>query len=198
MNYQSLYELLLDRMARDDVSKTVYNSFLETIESEVKTNIDLNKLYTVATLPIANGGILLPADFKHGVVVKVGDSVLTYMAPEAFERNRDNGGSFTIKAGFMALSGNVSETEATIEYYAKLLPLSETVQDNRVIREYPNIYLYGALWQGYDYIQDEAKAGKYEVLFKEALEKAEYASSHEEHSGSQLVMQGDNTLYWGQ
>jgi hypothetical protein len=62
-----------------------------------------------------------------------------------------------------------SDYTVEIQYYEKPLPLSSSNTTNSILTNYPNIYLFGALWALYIFASEEEKAEYQYTKFMDAI-----------------------------
>ena len=143
---------------------------LETREQEKRSQ---------ATLTAGDEYILLPNDFREVREVKINASptrVLTYYSPAALDSMYSSNSQgmpegYSIVGLEMKLrpipdSAYVSE----IVYIGSLPNISNITTPTLFIRS-PDLYLYGALAEGYAYLLDEARAAQYDQKFTRILEE---------------------------
>jgi hypothetical protein len=73
----------------------------------------------------------------------------------------------------------------TVNYYAKLTPLSVSNPTNWLLTEAPDVYLYGSLLQTIPYTQDEGLAAVWGAAYQAALESLG-AADHDRWSRAQM------------
>lgn len=194
MNYNSLYTTVIDYLARDDISETIFNVWLRTIESELNSKLTTWNEYVEFSGVLKDNRVELPDDYKQGIVTKIGDSlvrVLQYKQPQFFEETRDVYGYYTMKNNELVVSGGYPETEITIDYNRKIVPLSKTKPENYISKEYSGLYLYGLLREAYNWVQDYEKSEQNNLRYREIIDDVNYQGVMKSASGSQLVIRTD-------
>ncbi len=200
MNYQALYNNVLDYLARDDISFGLFDTWLRIVEKKLNARLMSNADYTTYHTTLNNGSVTLPADFKQGTITKIGngDIVLQYRTPQAFEEKRNVIGYFTIKNNQLMVSGNVGGAEVTIEYNKKIEPLSSQNPENNISSNYPDLYLSGVLKEASLWSKDANMGQLHTANFESSLSEANADSVAMAISGSQLVMAPDIDYLRGQ
>lgn len=200
MNYQNLYNCVIDYLARDDVSYGLFDTWLRIVEKKLNARLTACTDYTIWRTRLENGSVKLPDDFKQGTITKMGDqaAVLQYCPPQSFEEKRDIPGYFTIKNDRLYVSGNIGGCGITLEYDRRITPLTQDAPENDVSRCYPDLYLFGVLKEAGIWAKDAGAIQAYAGHFEEALHEANAQSTASAVSGSQLVMVSDLTYIGGQ
>ncbi len=200
MNYQNLYNNVLDYLARDDISFGLFDVWLRIVEKKLNARLTSCGDYTVYRTTIEDGSVELPSDFKQGTITKIGDGdfILQYQPPQSYEEKRDTSGYFTIKNNRMYISGNLGNQAVTIEYNRKITPLTSENSENEVSANYPDLYLSGVLKEAALWAKDSTMGQLHTANFEEALNEANINSVAMAVSGSQLVMAADIDYIRGQ
>lgn len=81
----------------------------------------------------------------------------------------------------------------TIQYliHKTATPLSGSTATNVLFPRYNYLYLYAALIEAWNYLEDEAQVQKYEALYKRFLAIAKAEDDMDRHSGSTLRIRSD-------
>lgn len=191
MDYGSLKGTVLDWIARQDISDSVFEGFTTIVEQTIAAELrcyDLEGTYVDEIESPEDSGfcsITLPADFREARVVSVGDKPLMYIEPQRFLSNEYNGG-FTIVAGKMLFGRSAGSGKVSVIYYKRVPHINLENLTNAIIEKYPNVYLFGCLREAYSYISDNDKASLYDTRFTRALEEAKYDADTGAYSGSVL------------
>lgn len=82
----------------------------------------------------------------------------------------------------------------TIQYliYKNPTALSGSTATNTLFPRYNYLYLYAALIEAFNYLEDEAQVQKYEALYKRFLSMAKAEDEMDRHSGSTLRVRHDS------
>lgn len=179
-NYAELQTAVANFMARSDLTSQIPD-FITMAESRMSRELETREQEkrSQATLTAGDEYILLPNDFREVREVKINASptrVLTYYSPSALDTMYSSNGQgmpegYSIVGLEMKLrpipdSAYVSE----IVYIGSLPNISAVTTPTLFIRS-PDLYLYGALAEGYAYLLDEARAAQYDQKFTRILEE---------------------------
>ena len=98
------------------------------------------------------------------------------------DKQVDMNGATTGTPKWVAVVGATNNTEnfrfspppgqtltATIEYYARLTFFANDAATNWVLTDYPNLYLFGALYHGYTYLQNPQSADQMKSRYDQHL-----------------------------
>lgn len=193
MDYASLKSTVLDWLARQDISDTVFEGFVtiveQTISAELKC-LDVEDTYAaVPSVDVSTGFsyVPLPKDFREARVVMVDDKPIFYIEPQKFLSDQYNSG-FTIVGNKMLFGkGNLSEHAVTIIYYTRVPHININNLKNSIIEKYPNVYLFGCLREAYSYVSDIDKSSVMDTRFQRAIEEARFDADTSAYSGSVLT-----------
>ena len=193
MDYASLKSTVLDWLARQDISDTVFESFVTIVEQTISAELkcfDVEDTYAaVPTVDISTGAsfIPLPNNFREARVVMVDDKPIYYIEPQKFLTDKYNNG-FTIVGNKMLFGGgNSSEHAVTVVYYKRVPHINLVNLKNSIIEKYPNVYLFGCLREAYSYISDIDKSSVMDTRFQRAIEEARFDADTSAYSGSVLT-----------
>lgn len=179
-NYAELQTAVANFMARSDLTSQIPD-FITMAESRMSRELETREQEkrSQATLTAGDEYILLPNDFREVREVKINASptrVLSYYSPAALDSMYSSNGQgmpegYSIVGLEMKLrpipdSAYVSE----IVYIGSLPNISAVTTPTLFIRS-PDLYLYGALAEGYAYLLDEARAAQYDQKFTRILEE---------------------------
>lgn len=192
MDYASLKSTVLDWLARQDISDTVFESFVTIVEQTISAELkcfDTEKMLTAVPTNTELGfsAVELPKDFREARVVMYANDPLLYIEPQKFIENKDNGG-FTIVGGKVLLGNGVSGNGSlVIVYYTRVPHINLKNMTNAIIEKYPNIYLFGCLREAYSYISDLEKSSLMDTRLERAIEEARMDADTSAYSGSVLT-----------
>jgi len=179
-SYADLQSSIANFMARSDLT-TQIPEFIQLAESRMSRELETREQEkrSQATLTAGDEYILLPNDFREVREVKINASptrVLTYYSPAALDSMYSSNGEgmpegYSIVGLEMKLRP-IPDSAYTSEiiYIGSLPSLSATVTPTLFLRS-PDLYLYGALSEGYSYLLDEARAAQYDQKFTRILEE---------------------------
>lgn len=198
INYTKLRSTVNDFLARDDISKTAIDTFIDIIEADITASFSPKELDAFVDLPVQEGNyITLPDDYKAARVVTVGDSKpILQIDPQSFFENQHNPYLTTI-GDRMYFGGQITGSSCRMLYSRRLTPLY--VKEANVISTlYPSLYVFGCLKEAAAYIDDKQKQATYEAKYAEALENCAVDADQSRYAGSRLVSHTVNTLLEGQ
>lgn len=76
---------------------------------------------------------------------------------------------------------------AEIVYYNALVPLSDTNPTNEVLRDDPDVYLFGSLMQAAPYLKDDERIPVWEAKFQRGLDQIEVQGQRRESASLQPI-----------
>ena len=179
-NYAELKTAVANFMARSDLTSQIPD-FITMAESRISRELETREQEkrSQATLVAGDEYILLPNDFREVREVKINASptrVLTYYSPSALDSMYSSNGEgmpegYSI-VGLELKMRPIPDAAYTQEivYIGSLPNISNTTTPILFTRS-PDLYLYGALAEGYAYLLDEARAAQYDQKFTRILEE---------------------------
>jgi hypothetical protein len=179
-NYAELKTAVANFMARSDLTNQIPD-FITMAESRMSRELETREQEkrSQATLVAGDEYILLPNDFREVREVKINASptrVLTYYSPSALDSMYSSNGQgmpegYSI-VGLELKMRPIPDAAYTQEivYIGSLPNISNTTTPILFTRS-PDLYLYGALAEGYAYLLDEARAAQYDQKFTRILEE---------------------------
>jgi len=179
-NYAELQAAVANFMARSDLSNQIPD-FIQMAESRMSRELETREQEkrSQATLTAGDEYILLPNDFREVREVKINASpirVLTYYSPSALDSMYSSNGQgmpegYSI-VGLEMKMRPIPDSAYTSEIvYIGSLPNISAVTTPILFTRSPDLYLYGALAEGYAYLLDEARAAQYDQKFTRILEE---------------------------
>jgi len=179
-SYSDLQTSIANFMARSDLTLQI-PEFIQLAESRMSRELETREQEkrSQATLTAGDEYILLPTDLREVREVKLNTSptkVLAYFSPSGLDSQYSSNGQgkpegYSIVGLEMKLRPIPDAAyTAEIVYIGSLPSLSATVTPTLFLRS-PDLYLYGALSEGYSYLLDEARAAQYDQKFTRILEE---------------------------
>lgn len=182
-NYDNLKTTIINFSGRDDLSQVI-GDFITLAESNFYANsisplrirsMEANNEYSLST---SSRFLALPTDFleMRSARITVGDykPKLMPVTPNNMDILPGTGipSRFTVtdQIEFNILP-DIAYT-VSFQYYNKLTALSDANTTNDILTNHPNIYLYGALTELYNYSSEEEKATYNNKLFIDAINGA--------------------------
>lgn len=180
-NYTELQASIASWMERDNLS-AVIPDFIALAEAEMNTVIRARQNTAMASITVApvTGYADLPADFRQVRTIRLTNSPTFDLESVSIDRMSELL-SIEAQAGqpeAYAIDGErirfyptpSSDVPAVMHYYALIPALSDTTATNWVLKQYPTVYLNGALKYGFAYHDDTENETKYAAKFNAALE----------------------------
>lgn len=211
-NYSELKTAVAAWMARSDLTSNL-DDFIDLCESRISYGgtapYESEPLRILGTeqanedITISSQTTSLPTGFLNATALYLNTSTkrdLDYFTPDRFwQTNAARSGNtgtpeiYTYQGTnlIVAPSPDVSYT-GKITYNKKLDPLSDAATTNWVITNYPNVYLYGSLFESSLYIKDYEEADRWFALYKSAIDGVNDQDKTARHSGSSLIVRVDH------
>mgnify|MGYP000539547100 FL=1 len=179
-NYAELQTAIANFMARSDLTSQIPD-FITMAEARMSRELETREQEkrSQATLTAGDEYILLPNDFREVREVKINASptrVLSYYSPSALDSMYSSNGQ-GMPEGYSIVGLEMklrpipdSAYTSEIVYIGSLPNISNITTPTLFIRS-PDLYLYGALAEGYAYLLDEARAAQYDQKFTRILEE---------------------------
>lgn len=195
-SYTDLKAAVADYLERSDFTSQI-ETFIQLAESRLSRELDVRTEETEASISSTPGSrfLDLPPDFRVARTlwidrgagryelenVPVGKIPVTPVNGEplfwsidgttiAFERAADQAYTFILRyLAFLDIASNSAPTSFW-------LLLSNGQPANYVLTNYPDLYLFGAMIEAGDYLQDDNMVARYTSRFESALDRAK---SHE-------------------
>ncbi|WP_207483141.1 phage adaptor protein [Arenibaculum pallidiluteum] len=185
--YAELKAAVADWLQRDDLADVV-PSFVALAEAQLFRTARIRQMLVRATAVLDEEYESLPDDFLEAVSLKLATSpplLLMGIALDAMERRKEDGAVgmpevyAVVGASITVHPAPAAPQPVELIYYARPAPLSDAAPVNALLRECPDLYLYGSLLQAAPYLLDDARLAIWEALYGQrldALEVADHAS----------------------
>ena len=193
--YAELKTAIADFLNRSDLGDVI-PTFISLAESKISRDLRHWKQDVYVTTTIDSGPVYLPDGFLEAERIWIdGEAPLRYTQHEELidMLSKDSSAGtpryYTFNAReiyFYPLIG--SDKDIHITYKARIPSLSDDIDDNWLLHDFPDIYLYGALLHSAPYLQDDARIAIWGNLYQEAVLAANVTSQMAATSGSNLVM----------
>ena len=183
-NYSELKESIIAWSKRDDLDLLVPD-FINLSEQDMYKNavsvLEIKEMELNATITSSTSTEFssLPTGYisMRGARLDITNSsdFIEYRTPEQLLRQNDAGRPvfFTIigaQIEFDRISDQAYSMD--ISYYGKVDALTSSNTTNSILTNYPNIYLFGALYYASIYCEEDDQAAKYRNLFYSAIQGA--------------------------
>lgn len=176
--YSELKASVASWIKRSDLTDTIPD-FIRLAEIRLKSVVDLRVLEATADLVTtpSDATIPVPSDFKSPISLWIADinpqeqlnQLLYQSMPFNTTPNRPQYwciDDHTIR--FQCPANNAYPIKFR---YAQLFELSDSNPTNYVLTDYPDVYLFGALFEAADYVQDDQNAAKWNSKFLDAVQR---------------------------
>jgi hypothetical protein len=196
MNYTELTDTVIGYSDRADLLDTLA-LFTKVVESRLNRLIKLenDNVKQVYTAVAADGIYDLPVDFSSATSVvaypKLSTKSRIQHALYSTEQFDDlvTDGSTTLKA--YCINGSklhiypVLNDNYTVElvYNRKIVPLTPQDQDNWLVNNFPDVYVFGLMAEVSAFVKDAAAATMWDERFKTACEEVNFNQDKFRHSG---------------
>jgi hypothetical protein len=197
-SYSNLKTAVANYLNRTDLTSYL-DDFIDLTEARHARELRLRPTITI-TITNATGGnnkIPLPSDYLQFVYIQLNSgskNFIQYMSPNEISRiyhSQGNAGPiyYTI-LGDNIMFGPTPSGNSEIEmcYYKKVQPLSSTNATNEILKDYPDLYLYGCLLEAQPFIMADERLPVWAEMYQTAVRNAEDGDAKEQHSGSPLQM----------
>lgn len=173
-NYSDLQQLVEDFIGKDNLTPML-PAFISLAESRIASDLMTNELHKTEPLTIDTAIQLLPDNFKGMVRINIdGSPTLSYLPPDNFFSTY--GASTTGQPIAFTVEGNSIHFSPSpdISYsgYITYIAKPDLAADgtNRLLSISPDVYLFAALCEASDYIQDTEAFAKYELKYRNAID----------------------------
>ena len=176
--FLTLKQAIGNWLGRDDLDARI-PEFISMAEDRIARNLRVQAMETSADLSITSGSdtVAQPTGYLETIRLYLDDDRkrLTYMTPSVFwTRNAANESGtpeiFTIEdQNFVFKPQPASNFTGKLLYYKSFDALSGNADTNWLLTNARGLLLYGALLEAYLYLEDDAGAAKYGLMFDNAL-----------------------------
>lgn len=171
---------IADWLNRTDLTTQIVD-FIRLTESRITADFAennlLNKLLTSETITTDATSKALDSGYRGTVVAYLNSDpkvTLNYLPPDEFfsrylSSQTGKPAAYTIDGSSIHLGPSPDASYDLIHWFVKMPDLA-TDETNSVLTNYPNLYLYGALSEGFGFLGNETKALQYEGRYLKALD----------------------------
>ena len=196
--YSELKASIGNWLNRDDLA-TVIPDFISLAESAINRDLRHYKMVERADATLDSRYVQIPADWMETVRFSItsGDTYrLELVSRDDMLEYRQKTSDTAGRPRFYANIGDTIEVFPTpdaeygmqLQYYAQVPALSASNSDNWLLRDAPDVYLYGALIHSAPYLQDDPRTQTWAALYSAALQSLQKASDDTRYAGSGLRM----------
>ena len=180
--FDKLKQQIIDYSHRGDLDLKI-PTFIEMAEIAMYANPDeiLKVRGTETTLETVTSGsnLPLPADFQSMRSIRLltassDTQRLDFRAPSQIKYTSGTGlpASFTVSTDIEFNITPDTAYDVELKYFATAAPLTTSNQTNAVLTDFPTVYLFGGLWQAFEFAMDTENSAKYFTLFIGAIKGA--------------------------
>ena len=197
--YAELKTSVANYLNRDDLT-TIIPDFITLTENRLNRDlrVRVNLVRSSTTTTAGEDFYNLPADMielRNVTYTSTGNNyAIGYMSPESISREYGTSISGFPRAyttiGLYIKFSPVPDAAYTIDvnYYQKLTALSDAIQTNNILDNFPSLYLYGACREGAIYLNDKDQFERFALLYNEALSDILDSEESAKYSGTVLTM----------
>ena len=200
-DYGTLKAIVTDWMDRIQLldEKTVGNRsfypidvFCAHVESEVNRKLRTEDMATIVFNANcdAQSMILLPLNFLGMRLVTVDGVDAEYLPPEMFTKASENYCGiplYTRVANQIHVYPEVQgDSDITMVAYVAVEPLVDDADDNWLLRKFPDVYLYGCLYEACAYVVDTENEMKWKQKFDQVIYDLIESDKEDRWSGSTM------------
>lgn len=176
--YSELQTAVAAWIKRSDLTTRIPD-FIRLAEIRLKSVVDLRVLETTTDLSTTPSSptIALPSDFKSPIALWIADinpqEQLGQLLPQSMPYNTtpNRPQYWCIDDHTIRFQCPANSTYPIKFRYSQLFELSDTNPTNYVLTDFPDVYLFGALFEAADYTQDDPNAGKWNAKFMDAVQR---------------------------
>lgn len=184
---------------KDSSLTTQIVDFIALGEARISAELRVRAMETAGTLTTVAGTatVALPANFRAFKWLYVdGDPRRKLDVSSGEQIYQTYAGATTSKPALYSFSGDnlllspTPDSAYTLGYLAYIAPtpLSGSTATNTLFPRYAYLYLYAALIEAWNYLEDDAQVLKFEKLYQRFLTIARNEDEMDRHSGSTLVV----------
>lgn len=190
--YSALQTEVAAWMQRSDLSGNV-PTFIEFATAYFNQHLRVPQMEGVAQTTVTGEWTALPDDYLGMRYIEIADTGkrLTHVSPEEYALLVKSARTpevpvYMIGDMSFRIYPTQSDLDVEILYYQEIPEMVNASDTNWLLEQYPNAYLSAALMYGFDFVQDDARAAKWEARTKDQIGLIQ-------RTGQQLV-QGASTM----
>lgn len=176
--YSELQTAVAAWLKRGDLTARIPD-FIRLAEIRLKSVVDLRTLETTADLLTtpSRATIALPSDYKSPLALWIADinpqEQLTQLLVQSmpFNETPNRPQYWCIDGGDIRFQCPANNAYPIKFRYSQLFELSGGNPSNYVLTEFPDVYLFGALFEAADFLFDDANAAKWNAKFLDAVQR---------------------------
>jgi hypothetical protein len=202
--YSELQTTIASYLNRDDLT-SIIPTFITLTENRLNRELRVRANMVRATTTTTSGTAFydLPSDLIQLRNITYDSNsksfALAYLSPESATREYGSIVSGSPRA-YTNLGTNIKLSPApdaaytiSINYFAQLRSLSDSVVTNDVLDAYPSLYLFGACLEGAIYLNDTEQTNRFGSVFEKAVDDVKRAEEAARYGGTVMTtsIQGD-------
>lgn len=190
----TLIEVVQEELDRDDLEAKMPR-FIASVEAIFNRKLRHSLMERTVTGTATQEDTTLPEDYlAMRAVYEEGspDRPLRGIAPSAIRQGFD--GSAGTPVAYCLVSGCIrlvpppsANTLLTMDYWARIEPLSVFAPSNWLLEQHPDAYFYGVLYRAEHNLKNTASALEYKQLMDETLADINHASRNDRYGAGPLV-----------
>ena len=191
-SYDNLKISVANFLARKDLDASIPD-FISLAESRLNNNADFRVKGMVCKLVATVSGteLGLPTDYlgMRNFRIESGAEI-TQVSPkvmQSMKRNYCEGQYYLDLGNRIELFPEADDLTVEIFYYQRIPALSDTNQINWLLSQAPDVYLYGALQEGVQFMKNDDRVGLWATRYQEAVDNVISADVSDRWSGLQTV-----------
>lgn len=169
-------------------------TFIALAEAQMEREIRSYEMVTRASLTLGARHVSLPSDHLQTIRVYADDKPLETISPDLMAEYR-NADDTAREPRFMAFVGNEIELYPTpgenyagdIQYFQAIPRLSNAQTTNWLLTAHPDAYLYGALFQAGQYLDDNDLLKRSALVYSGAVEAINVSSTRQMYPGPMRI-----------
>jgi len=193
-DYSSLKSHIADTLNRSDLTNVIPN-FIQQFEARAKDDFRLRRLTNRGAVNVSSDGLLLPSDLYSleswyhdgptyfGPITIVGADQIGKLKAAYGDRGVPEFAAIT--NGIVRFAPEPDATYSTkMTYWQTLSSLSNSNTDNWLLSTRPDIYLYGALVEAWEYLRDPEQADRCAMKLEGLVETHHLAAVDAQFGGT--------------
>lgn len=190
----TLIALVQEELDRDDLAAKI-PAFIQFAEAIFNRKLRAAQMESTTTGSVSAEDTLLPNDYlaMRSIYVEGSpDRPLKALSPTAIRTNYD--GSSGIPVAYCLVSEGIrlipppsDDLSLTMDYFARIAPLSVEAPNNWLLLEHPDAYFYGTLYRAEHHLKNSQAALEYKQLMEEVLADINKSARNDRYGAGPLV-----------
>lgn len=192
-DYSTLKQTVSDWLDRDDLDAKI-PQFVQLAESHFNRILRAGSMETSTVITATAEDVALPSDWLGMRAIYVEgspDSPLSAIPPSALRQYSDGTPgtptAYSLVAGILRLIPPPDDTVyLKLDYFAKLVQLTDESPTNWLLQNHPDAYLYGTLWRAEAYLKNAQGAAEFKSLADEVVNEVNRAAENNRYGAGPL------------